>query len=48
MINRLIALNKNPGVSPIGFGKTARLTIAKAVLSITREDDVQDAAVLKL
>ena len=34
----LIALNKHPGVRPIGIGDTARRIIAKAVLSITQPD----------
>jgi len=41
---RLIALNKNPGVRPIGIGDTARRIIAKAILTITKTD-IQDAAV---
>ena len=39
---RLIALDKHPGVRPIGIGDTARRIIAKAVLSIT-QPDIQDA-----
>ena len=35
---RLIALDKNPGVRPIGIGDTARRIIAKAILSITKPD----------
>ena len=38
---RLIALDKNPGVRPIGIGDTARRIIAKAILNIARPD-VQD------
>lgn len=38
----LIALNKNPGVYPIGIGDTARRIISKAVLSIVKSD-IQDA-----
>ena len=40
---RLIALNKHPGVRPIGIGDTARQIIAKAVLSIAAPD-IQDAS----
>ena len=40
---RLIALDKNPGVRPIGVCETARRIIAKAILSVTR-GDIQDAA----
>ena len=40
---RLIALDKCPGVRPIGIRDTARRIIAKAVLAVIRED-VQDAA----
>ena len=40
---RLIALNKNPGVRPIGIGDTARRIIAKSVLMVIR-GDIQDAA----
>ena len=35
---RLIALDKNPGVQPIGIGETVRRTIGKAVLGILKED----------
>ena len=38
----LIALDKHPGVCPIGFGDTACQIIAKAVLSIIKPD-IQDA-----
>ena len=40
---RLIALDKNPGVRPIGIGDTARRIIAKAAISVLK-DDVLDAA----
>ena len=43
LASRLIALNKNPGVCPIGIGDTSRRIIAKAILSVTRQD-VQDVA----
>ena len=40
--SRLIALDKNPGVRPIGVGEVSRRIIAKAVLSIIRVD-IQEA-----
>ena len=40
---RLIALDKHPGVRPIGVGDTARRIISKAVLSIVGPD-IQDAS----
>ena len=40
---RLIALDKHPGVRPIGIGDTARRIIAKAVLTIVGPD-IQDAS----
>ena len=40
---RLVALDKCPGVCPIGIGDTVRRIMAKAVLEITRVD-IQDAA----
>jgi len=43
LASRLIALDKNPGVRPIGIGDTARCIIAKAILNIIRQD-VQEAA----
>ena len=43
LASRLIALDKNPGVRPIGIGDTARCIIAKAILTITR-GDIQEAA----
>ncbi len=38
MACRLMALNKNPGVRPIGIGEMVRRIIAKAVLSVCRGD----------
>lgn len=43
MASRLIALDKNPGVRPIGIGDTARRIMAKAILNITRQD-IQEVA----
>ena len=40
---RLIVLDKNPGIRPIGIGETACRLIAKAILSVIR-DDIQVAA----
>ena len=42
LASRLVALNKQPGVRPIGIGDTARRIIAKAVLIIVGPD-IQDA-----
>jgi hypothetical protein len=43
LANRLIALDKCPGVRPIGIGDTARQIIAKAAPTIAKED-IMDAA----
>lgn len=40
---RLIALDKNPGVRPIGVCETVRRIVTKAILAVTR-GDIQDAA----
>ena len=42
LASRLIALDKNPGVRPIGIGDTARRIITKAVLTII-STDIQEA-----
>uniref|UniRef100_A0A1X7U8J9 Reverse transcriptase domain-containing protein n=1 Tax=Amphimedon queenslandica TaxID=400682 RepID=A0A1X7U8J9_AMPQE len=38
LANRLIALNKNPGVRPIGNGETLRRIIGKAICYVSRDD----------
>ena len=48
MANRLIALDKNPGVRPIGIGDTARRIIAKAILNTTRQDIQEVASSIQL
>ena len=40
---RLVALDKRPGVRPIGICETARRIIAKAILAVTSED-IQEVA----
>ena len=40
---RLIPLDKNPGVRPIGIGEVLRRILGKAILSMIR-DDIQEAA----
>ena len=38
LASRLIALNRCPGVHPIGFGETPRCIITNAILVVTRSD----------
>ena len=45
---RLIALDKNPGVRPIGIGETSRRIIAKAVLQVVKQDVLDAAGCLQL
>ena len=45
---RLIPLDKNPGVRPIGICEVARRTIGKAVLSVVNPEIQQDAGSLLL
>ena len=44
----LIALNKNPGVRPIGIGETSRRIICKAILNILQHDILEAAGVEQL
>ena len=43
LVSRLIALDKCPGIRPIGVGETVRRIISKAILSIIGPD-IQEAA----
>ena len=45
---RLIALDKNPGVRPIGIGEATRWIIAKAILHVISENVQQAAGSLQL
>ena len=45
---RLIALDKHPGVRPIGIGEVARRIIGKAILSIVKDDILKVAGVQQL
>ena len=45
---RLIALNKNPGVRPIGVGKAARRIIGKAILKEIKPDVLRVTGNLQL
>ena len=44
--SRLIALNKCPGVRPIGIGEVVRRIIAKAILSVVKLDILKAAGSL--
>ena len=45
---RLIALNKNPGVRPIGVGEAARRIIGKAILKVIKPDVLRVTGNLQL
>ena len=46
--NRLIALDKNPGVRSIGIGEVSRRLIAKSILRVVKFDDLEAAGCLQL
>ena len=46
--SRLIALDKNPGVRPIGVGETVRCILARAILSILKQDIMNASGCLQL
>ena len=46
--SRLIALDKQPGVRPVGIGEVSRRIIGKAVLSVIKEDILRVAGVKQL
>ena len=45
---RLIALNKNPGVRPIGVGEAARRIIGKAIMKVIKSDILKVTGSLQL
>ena len=45
---RLIALDKQPGVRPIGIGEVSRRIVGKAILSIVKDDILKTAGVKQL
>ena len=47
-LSRLVALNKQPGVRPIGVGEIARRIISKAILLVLNEDILKVARVQQL
>ena len=46
--NRLIPLDKNPGVRPIGIGETLRRIIGKSVVSVLKKDIMHAAGVTQV
>ena len=48
LASRLVALDKRPGVRPIGVGDTARRVIAKSILMIMRDDILDVTGTLQL
>ena len=48
LASRLVALDKNPGVRPIGVGETVRRLVTKAVLHVLRHDILDSVGVHQL
>ena len=46
--SRLIALDKSPGVRPVGIGETSRRIVSKAILLVLRQDVIDCAGSLQL
>ena len=46
--NRLIPLDKNPGVRPIGIGETLRRIIGKSVMAVLKKDIMHAAGVTQI
>ena len=48
LASRLVALDKKPGIRPIGVGDTARRIIAKAIMMTLRSDILDVTGTLQL
>ena len=46
--SRLIALDKQPGVRPVGVGEVSRRTMGKAILSVIKEDILRAVGIKQL
>ena len=44
---RLVPLDKNPGIRPVGIGEVLRRIISKAVTSLLKEDIIESAGLLQ-
>jgi len=45
MLGRLIALDKNPGVRPIGIGESWRCLFAKCLLAVAGKDATDECGI---